>query len=160
VDESGVVHIAWWTGKSGEAGVYYARSADQGLSFQAQPIAVGRTSRPAHVQVGLTRTGPVVVWDDGLSEQPRVLLRASADSGARFGPVVQVSPRSESGSLPVVAVQRDSIRIAWTAAASAGGAAHADHPADPKASMPLPKVGDQRIVERVAPLVAGGTPPG
>jgi hypothetical protein len=160
VDESGVVHIAWWTGKSGEAGVYYARSGDQGLSFQAQPIAVGRTSRPAHVQIGLTPSGPVVVWDDGLSDHPRVLLRASGDSGARFGPVVEVSRSPESGSLPVVAVQRDSIRIAWTAVGSALPDAHAEHPADPKASMPLPKVGDQRIVERVAPLVARGTPPG
>ena len=30
VDARGVVHVGWWTGKEGEAGVYYARSEDGG----------------------------------------------------------------------------------------------------------------------------------
>src|SRR5690606_7915357 len=31
VDPTGVVHIAWWTGKAGAAGVWYARSTDHGV---------------------------------------------------------------------------------------------------------------------------------
>jgi len=53
VDGGGGVHVAWWTGKEGEAGVYYARSEDRGQSFAAQPIAVGERASPAHVQLAL-----------------------------------------------------------------------------------------------------------
>ena len=46
VDAKGAVHVAWWTGKEGEAGVYYARSTD---GAQTSP----RTeSRPARRQSG------------------------------------------------------------------------------------------------------------
>lgn len=36
VGPDGAVHIAWWTGKEGEAGVYYGRSVDRGRTFTAR----------------------------------------------------------------------------------------------------------------------------
>jgi hypothetical protein len=155
VDSAGTVHVAWWTGKTGEAGVYYARSDDQGRSFRAQPLAVGKTSRPAHVQLGLAPAGPIVVWDDGQSAEPRILLRAFSGPDGRFGPVIQVSEGGLPGALPVVAVQRDSVRVAWSSVPTAES--HEGHgPTDSRAPVPLPRVGGQQILERVAPLVARG----
>ena len=54
VDSAGAVHIAWWTGKQGAAGTFYARSTDKGATF-GTPIAlgVGEFSAPAHVQLAL-----------------------------------------------------------------------------------------------------------
>ena len=80
----GRVHVAWWTGKEGEAGVYYARSTDGAKSFAAQPIATGERARPAHVQLAVAGERVYLAWDDGLGEMPRVLLRRSTDGGERF----------------------------------------------------------------------------
>src|SRR6476620_6318539 len=40
VDSAGTVHIAWWTGKQGAAGTFYARSTDKGATFDA-PVPFG-----------------------------------------------------------------------------------------------------------------------
>jgi hypothetical protein len=46
--------VAWWSGKEGAAGAFYARSGDGARTFDA-PVAlgVGARSRPAHVQLAL-----------------------------------------------------------------------------------------------------------
>lgn len=153
VNAGGAVHIAWWTGKPGDAGVYYARSEDGGKSFAAVPIAVGARSTPAHVQLAIGPSGPVVVWDDGQGPIPRILLRASADGGASFGPVLLVSGENAAGSFPVLGVVGDSLRVAWS---STGTEAHHEEEAEKHAkgheSMGLPRVGQKVILERTAAL--------
>lgn len=154
VGPDGVVHIAWWTGKSGEAGVWYARSTDRGTSWQAQPIAVGARSMPAHVQLALTGGGGVLVaWDDGLGERPTVRLRASADNGASFGSALTLSDPTMAATYPVVALAGDSVAVAWSQVSdSTHRAMLAARPdmANPGARMTLPRVGQQEVMVRTA----------
>jgi hypothetical protein len=151
VDEAGRVHVAWWTGKAGEAGVYYARSEDGGRSFAAQAIATGKTSRPAHVHLA-TRDGRVLyAWDDGRGALPGILLRTSSDAGVTFDEPVRLSESGLAASYPVAALTADSVFVAWSqltrAAHHASQAARPDMN-NPDATMPLPKVGQSRIVLR------------
>jgi hypothetical protein len=156
VDAEGVVHIGWWTGKEGEAGVYYARSDDGARTFSAQPIAVDKRARPAHVQVALAGDGRVLLaWDDGLSDMPRVLVRRSSDGGRTFGSAAVLSDPGAAASYPVLAVYGDSVAVAWsqtTAAEHRAKLAAQIDMKDPKAVMPLPRVGQSEILLR-----AGGT---
>jgi hypothetical protein len=154
VDAGGVVHIAWWTGKEGSAGVYYARSTDGANTFSAVPIAVGSRSTPAHVQLAIGPDGPVVAWDDGHGPIPKILLRASADSGVSFGPGVLVSRAEAAGSFPVLGVVGDSLRVAWS---SMGTGAHraedsTRHARSHSAPTGLPRVGQREILQRSAAL--------
>lgn len=156
VSETGAVHIAWWNGKEGEAGVWYGRSTDGGKSFQAQPLAVGKRSAPAHVQLTLAPSNRVLVaWDDGQSSLPRTLLRVSTDGGTTFGDQQLVSDPGVAASFPVLGVTGDSVVVAWsqmTAAAHHEKAAHATDMKDPKAVMGLPRVGQSEILLRTAKL--------
>ncbi len=151
IDQAGVVHIAWWTGKPGEAGVYYARSADAGKTFEATPIAVGEKAAPAHVQLAVGDFGTVVGWDDGLSQSPRILLRTAAPGGS-FGPEIQLS-QGGAATYPVFAVLRDTLQVAWSQKATE--VYRADEAArpnmdDPKSVMSLPRVGQSEIFTRRA----------
>jgi hypothetical protein len=154
VDARGALHIGWWTGKEGEAGVYYARSDDGGRSFTAQPIDVGQHARPAHVQLALdAHSGVVVAWDDGLREMPRVLVRRSADGGRSFGPAAELSDPDVAASYPVVAVYGDSVAVAWsqtTAAEHREKLVERMDMKDPTAVMRLPRVGQSEILLRAA----------
>jgi hypothetical protein len=156
VDARGMVHVGWWTGKEGEAGVYYARSEDKGKTFTAQPIAVGDRALPAHVQLALASDGGILVaWDDGLSEMPRVLLRRSADGGRSFGTATALSDPEAAAGYPVVAVYGDSVAVAWsqtTAAEHRERLASRVDMKDPKAVMPLPRVGQSEILLRAGEL--------
>ncbi len=153
VGADGVVHVAWWTGKAGEAGVWYARSADGGSSWQAQPIAAGERSAPAHVQLVPGPGGAVDVgWDDGHTALPRILLRRSRDGGATFGATERVSDDGQAATFPVLARVGDSLCVAWsqaTAAAHRERLAKAVDMRDPRAVMRLPRVGQSEILVRM-----------
>jgi hypothetical protein len=155
VDARGDVHVGWWTGKEGEAGVYYARSSDGARSFVAQAIATGARARPAHVQLALSGERVYIAWDDGLGEMPRILLRRSADRGKSFGPEERLSDEGAAASYPVLALYGDSVAIAWsqtTVAEHRQKLASAVDMKDPKAVMPLPRVGQSEILMRAGPL--------
>jgi hypothetical protein len=156
VDRNGRVHIAWWTGKDGEAGVYYARSDDGAETFRAEPIATSERAQPAHVQLALAPAGMVyIAWDDGLSQMPRVLLRRSADGGQSFGPEAVLSEPGVAASFPVVAVYHDSVAVAWsqtTAAEHRARLASRIDMSDPKAVQLLPRVGQSEILLRAGRL--------
>ena len=155
VDANGAVHVAWWTGKEGEAGVYYARSTDGARTFVAQPIATGERARPAHVQLAVSGERIYLAWDDGLGAIPRVLLRRSIDGGASFGKESLLSDPEVAASFPVLAVHHDSVAVAWsqtTAAEHRARLAAMVDMKDPKAVMPLPRVGQSEILMRVGAI--------
>jgi hypothetical protein len=155
VDAKGAVHVAWWTGKEGEAGVYYARSTDDARSFAAQPIATGARARPAHVQLAVSADNVYLAWDDGLGTIPRVLLRRSIDEGVSFGKASLLSDPEVAASFPVLAVHHDSVAVAWsqtTAAEHQAKLAAMVDMKDPKAVMPLPRVGQSEILMRVGAI--------
>lgn len=152
-DSAGRLHIAWWTGREGAAGVYYARSDDGGRTFRA-PVALGVApfARPAHAQLALARDGGVVVaWDDARTSPPRVLVRRSTDGGASFGAAVTASDTTVAATFPVLALHGDSLTLAW-AQQSRASLEHTEHSRpdmkDPTAVMPLPSVGSQVVVVR------------
>ncbi|HSE28532.1 MAG TPA: sialidase family protein [Gemmatimonadales bacterium] len=155
LDSKGRVHIAWWTGKAGEAGVWYARSDDGGRTFASQPLATGVRSLPAHVQLVVAAGHVLVAWDDGMADSPRVLLRASGDGGTTFGPEEQVSVPGQAATFPVLAVVGDSVAVAWSATTAAehhaAAAARPDMKA-PASVMPLPRVGQSEVWLRTGAL--------
>jgi hypothetical protein len=99
----------------------------------------------------------VVSWDDGTAALPGILLRTSSDGGATFAPTTRLSGVGVAGSFPVLAVHHDSLTVAWTQTAdSAYRAMLAERPdmRDPAARMSLPRVGQQEVWLRTAPLEA------
>jgi hypothetical protein len=156
VDAAGHLHVAWWTGKSGAAGVWYARSADRVETFGA-PVALGvsETSRPAHVQLAARPGGGLLaVWDDGTTGSPTILLRRTGVDGASFGPAQVLSQPGGSVANPVIAIHGGRVAVAWTElpaappATATTPAAKAGH----MAHRGIRAIGRGRIVLREATL--------
>jgi hypothetical protein len=152
VDSRGVVHVAWWTGKEGAAGVYYARSTDGARSFGAPvPLGVADFSRPAHVQLAVTAPKTVAVtWDDGTKQIPNVLLRVSRDGGVTFAPAIEVSDPGQKAGYPVIAAAGNRLTVAWSQQAAGpvaqGKASHKSHGSGSTAM--LHAVGDAQVLVR------------
>jgi len=150
VDSAGTVHIAWWTGKQGAAGTFYARSADRGATFGTPiPLGVGEFSAPAHVQLALGQGHTVVaVWDDGTVRTPKVVMRVSHDNGESFSPAALVSTEGRAATFPVLALRDQDLTIAW----SEQSETEHDHEKemapnmkDPKAMKGLSRVGESAV---------------
>ena len=153
VDARGRVHVAWWTGKEGSAGVYYARSDDGAKTFGTPvPLGVAEFSRPAHVQLALGE-GEVVAaaWDDGTKQTPVVVLRVSHDGGASFAPAQALSAKGRAAAFPVIGISPRGVTVAWSeedaAAAAAQQHSHASMK-DPKARQRLEPVGEAQVMVR------------
>jgi len=152
-DENGNLSIAWWTGKEGSAGVYYAKSSDGGKSWGA-PLSLGTAefSKPSHVQLSHAPNGKIIVaWDDGTLKTPQVLVRISSDNGASFGAPVTLSAPGRAASFPVLAVVGNQVTVAW----SEQSAQAADHEMkmapdmkNPKSVKPLHAIGESQIMVR------------
>ena len=150
VDSSGTVHIAWWTGKQGAAGTFYARSTDRATTFEPPvPLGVGEFSAPAHVQLALGPAGTVVaVWDDGTVKTPKVMMRVSRNNGISFSPAMLVSAEGRAATFPVLALREKDLTIAWSEQSEAERD-HEKHLApnmkDPKAMKGLSRVGESAV---------------
>jgi hypothetical protein len=151
VDGKGHVHIAWWTGKQGKAGVWYARSDDGARSFH-MPVALGiaEFSRPAHVQLALGGANRLIAaWDDGTLKVPRIVVRTSKDGGVKWSAPATLSDSGKAAGFPVVAAHDERMAVAWSEQRGAASPhdAHMDM-SDPKMTMPLSAVGDARVLVR------------
>ena len=151
MDSAGRVHIAWWTGKQGAAGVWYAHSDDGARTFAAPvPLGVAEFSRPAHVQLALGGENRLIAaWDDGTLATPRVVVRTSKDGGATWSPTATLSDSGRTAGFPVIAAHGDRMAVAWS---QQRGAApehdmHMDMK-DPNMKMPLSAVGDAEVLVR------------
>ncbi len=157
VDDRGRLHVAWWTGKEGRAGVWYSRSDDGARTFNS-PTALGtaRFSRPAHVQMVLGNDDLVVAaWDDGTLKTPRVVMRVSHDGGAHFADAIAVSDSGAAATFPVLALADRNVTVVW-AEQSQEAASHAEHSRpdmnDPNSVMPLPAVGTSQVFLRTGTI--------
>ena len=151
VDAKGRVHIAWWTGKQGSAGVWYARSDDGARTFAAPtPLGVAEFSRPAHVQLALgDKARLIAAWDDGTLATPRIVMRTSSDGGATWSAPATLSDSGKAAGFPVVAAHGGQVAVAWSEQRGAAPA-HDEHMdmKDPNSTMPLSAVGDARVMVR------------
>jgi len=152
VDAAHALHVAWWTGKEGGAGVSYARSADGGRTFST-PVALGiaRYSRPAHVQLALGSHGEVVAaWDDGTREVPEIVVRISRDGGETFGPSERASAPGRAASFPALAVTDSTITVVWSEESAAAATAERHMMADMPKNMPMgpAPIGAAQVVVR------------
>ena len=151
VDAAQRVHIAWWTGKPGYAGVFYARS-DDGVAFAAPvTMASAPASRPSHVQMALRDSTVLVTWDDGFSPRPFISLRVSRDGGRHFGDVLTVSDPGVVAAFPVVTFVASGVRVTWVQDSPTGhdhAQARAPDMRDPNAVKGLTPVGTGQVIAR------------
>jgi hypothetical protein len=157
VDSRNRLHVTWWSGKEGAAGVFYARSDDGGKSFaHVTPLGTAEFSQPAHVQLALGDSGVVAVaWDDGTLQTPRIALRISRDGGDDFSPTHYTSVEGRAASFPVLALNGKRLTVAWTEqSADYARTVAAERPdmKDPHASMGLPQVGESEVIVRSGAL--------
>ncbi len=153
VDSRGTLHVAWWTGKEGSAGVFYSRSTDGGKTFATPtPLGVAQFSRAAHVQMAIASPDRVIVaWDDGTRAIPQVVVRVSDDGGKSFGVRLPLSGAAVAASFPVIGVSGDSVAVAWSqqsAQAARAAAASAAAMKNPKMAHGLDPVGDAEVIVR------------
>lgn len=110
VDAEGRLHVAWFTGADGGAGVFHAVSTDGGRSFRA-PAGLARADLIAPSQVKLHAADGAVwlAWEDRTGPERR--LRVGRVTGRAAPRPLDIA--LGSGAAPAIAAADDAVVVAW-----------------------------------------------
>jgi hypothetical protein len=110
----GTWHVTWFTGAPGKAGVYYARSTDQGATF-SPPEALGSSANgPARPQVLAAEDGRVWrLWKVFDGQVTTVLQQVSADKGLTWGAVREVGRTKGASDHPLLVQSGRVVYLSW-----------------------------------------------
>jgi hypothetical protein len=111
----GTVHVAWYNGKEGALGVYYARQTSAGGAGPAVHLVTGRALGVAHpAVVALPDGGALAAYDVAAEGKRRIGLARVLPGGRVAGRLVV--DNSEDGRYPQLAVLNDTVVVVgWTA---------------------------------------------
>jgi hypothetical protein len=110
------VYAIWADDASGNREVLFARSEDNGTSFDEIKNLSNNTSDSFNQEIAVYGDNVYVVWLDqgqGQGANTNILLRVSSDGGATFGRTVNISSNANQETFPKVAAYEGSIYIAW-----------------------------------------------
>lgn len=125
LDSKGVLHVAWYSGKEGSAGFYYATSPDQGQTFSTPiPIMTGDWVPPSRIDLAVDDNNNAwITWEDtaGLTAdevhwrydhtKARIYLAVITPDGRiikRPDPLNQVD-----GMSPFIAAVKGNVYVFW-----------------------------------------------
>jgi hypothetical protein len=109
VDEAGTVHVAWYTGRDGAQGTYYAASSDGGRSF-GEPLALltGEWVPPSIARVAVDGADVWLAWDDRREDREQRTVYIAPVERGRLG-----SPTALRGTTPDLALAGGQRVLAW-----------------------------------------------
>jgi hypothetical protein len=114
ISADGVWHATWFTGAPGKAGLYYARSLDQGATFSAPQVLGNPANKPTRPQV-VAGSGQNVwrAWKEFDGQLTYLQVQHSGDGGAMWGAVVQAARTAGASDHPQLLAHGDSVYLSW-----------------------------------------------
>ncbi len=93
------VYVAWWSNKTGNDEVLFRASNDAGLTF-GDKINLSNTTTSESVDAEIAAEGEnvYVTWWERNQTANEPVLRISTDTGATFGPLLQLSHNGTLGN--------------------------------------------------------------
>jgi len=108
------VYAVWADNTPGNREVFFARSADNGTSFENARNLSNNTLDSHNQEMAAFANNVYVVWmDQDEQENTNTLFRASNDGGVTFGRTVNISSQANFGSFPKVAAYGNDVYVTW-----------------------------------------------
>ena len=105
------VHTIWLDDTPGNSDIFYKRDgADYDPTTVNFSNDAGISTNPAIAVLG---NNVHIVWQDTASGNLDILYRRSIDSGASFGPIINLSNNAGVSDSPKIAVSGDNVHVVW-----------------------------------------------
>jgi len=112
VDDAGVTHVAWYTGKEGGTGLYYARTGAPGVTARVGeplPLVTGSSLVPSQVSLAVGPGGLWLAWEERGRERSGFRLLHAAEGRRPVPDRAAFQP----GRSPSLSVADDLRVVAW-----------------------------------------------
>ncbi|MDH4210332.1 MAG: T9SS type A sorting domain-containing protein [candidate division WOR-3 bacterium] len=109
-----MVHVVWHDDRDGNTEIYYKRSTDNGMIWEADSRITEDAAWSERPSVAVCDSIIHVAWYDGRIGPPRIYYKRSLDNGATWGPDIGLTPTAGVGYHPSVAVCDSIVHVVWT----------------------------------------------
>ena len=114
INAGDLVHVLWHENND----IFYKRD---GADFDPSIINLSNDAGSSFsATIAVSGNNVHVVWSDGTSGNSEILYRRSTDSGATFGPIINLSNNAEVSTNPAIAVSGNDVHVVWNDAPTFG----------------------------------------
>ena len=108
------VYVVWRDTTPGNADIYFARSTNNGLTFENSINLSTNSGISGLPQIAAVDNAVYVVWQDTSPGNDEILFRASMDGGVTFGEISNLSNYPGYSFEPRIAAEGNSIYVVWS----------------------------------------------
>ncbi len=107
------MHVVWYDNRDLNYEIYYKRSTDAGLSWQADIRLTTNSAQSQLPSVAVSGSVVHVVWFDLRDGNSEIYYKRSTDGGVSFGADTRLTNNSASSSIPSGAVSGSVVHVVW-----------------------------------------------
>jgi hypothetical protein len=108
-----VVHVVWYDNRDGNYEIYYKRSADGGVSFEADSRLTNNTASSFSPSVSVSGLVVHVIWNDRRDGNYEIYYKRSTDAGISWGADTRLTNNSAHSQFSSVAVSGSAVHVVW-----------------------------------------------
>lgn len=111
------VYIVWENGpgidQSGSREIFYKKSTNGGDTFESTQNISNNDGTSRRPEIASSGNNVYVVWEDTSPGNRDIFYRKSADGGAIFGDIINLSDNVGRSDLPAIAVSGNNVYVVW-----------------------------------------------
>jgi phage terminase large subunit-like protein len=96
------IYVVWWNNGTGNWDVSFARSTDNGETFEKTINLSNNTGESQDARVDVSGENVNVIWWDNQTGKKQIFFRGSTNGGVTFGPIVILNASSPARNLTTV----------------------------------------------------------
>ena len=109
-----IVHVVWKELRSGNYEIYYKRSQNGGLSWDADTALTNNLSASEFPSVSVSGAVVHVVWHDNRDGNTEIYYKSSQNAGLYWGTDTRLTNNSARSEFPSVSVSGAVVHVVWT----------------------------------------------
>lgn len=107
------VQICWDDRRDGNYEVYFKRSTDGGVSWEADKRLTNNILSQFYSCIGISGSKTHIVWYDNRFGFEEIFYKRSTDGGVTFGPDTRLTNTTSVSEYPNIAVNGNNVHIVW-----------------------------------------------
>ncbi len=107
------VHVVWHDTRDGNNEIYYKRSTDGGLSWQADTRLTNNAATSQYPSVSVSGSTVHVAWQDNRDGNDEIYYKRSTDGGATWQPDVRLTNNTLFSRFPCVSASGLFVHVLW-----------------------------------------------
>lgn len=110
------VHVVWWDYRDFQYEIYYKRSTNNGLNWEADTRITNTLRQSSAPSISVSGLDVHIVWEETTgagSTQTQIYYIKSTDNGLSWGTAVQLNSINNNSLYPVISAFENNIHVSW-----------------------------------------------